>query len=151
LRRAQDTAAAIARYHSLPIKTATLLREWNCGFLDGVPADEFRIKLQEFNGSLSLFRPEGGETLTEVRQRAEEFLHQLTLNYQGQTVLVCTHGDLMRALLSLLQQTDIETASKIFFENASYSIMELENGSWKLIALNQLPGTSEVFASGQTD
>jgi broad specificity phosphatase PhoE len=148
LRRAQETAAAIARYHHLHIKTEVLLREWNCGLLDGVPAEVFRKKLQESDGPLSLFRPEGGETLWEVRQRAAGFLNHLTANYQGQTVLVCTHGDFMRALMSLIQQIDIEQASDVFFENASYSILELENGRWNLIALNQSSGISQLFASG---
>ena len=150
LRRAQDTAAAIAGYHGLPVQTDVLLREWDCGSLDGVPAEVFRKKLKEHNGPLSLFRPEGGETLQEVRQRAAEFLDQLKASYEGQTVLACTHGDLMCALMSLLQQIDIERASNIFFENASYSILELENGGWNLIALNQLPGISELLASGKT-
>ena len=119
-----------------------LLREWNCGSLDGIPAQVFRKKLQEFAGPLSMFRPEGGETLLEVQQRAAEFLDQLTAKYTDQTVLVCSHGDFMRALMSLLQHIDLEQASGIFFENASYTILELENGQWNLIALNQLPGTS---------
>jgi broad specificity phosphatase PhoE len=54
----------------------------------------------------------------------------------------------MRALLSLIQQIDIEQASDVFFENASYSILELENGRWNLIALNQSSGISQLFASG---
>jgi len=148
LRRAQETAAAIALHHGLPVKTEVLLREWNCGLLDGVPAEEFRKKLQEHNGSLSLFRPEGGETLVEVQQRAAEFLGQLTADYQGQTVLVCSHGDFMRALMSLLQQIKIEQASEIFFENASYTILDLQNGHWNLIELNQAPGIGERIASG---
>lgn len=146
LRRAQDTAAAIARYHHLQVKTEDLLREWNCGLLDGVPAEVFRKKLQESNGPLSLFRPEGGETLLEVRQRAAEFLRHLIANHQGQTSLVCTHGDLMRALMSLIQQIDIEQASEIFFENASYTILELESGRWNLVVLNQSSGISELSA-----
>jgi broad specificity phosphatase PhoE len=138
MRRAQDSAAAIAQYHSLTVRTSPLLVEWNCGLLDGVPADVFRKKLQQFNGPLSLFRPEGGETLLEVRQRAEEFLKDLTAN--DQTVLICSHGDFMRALLSLLLQKSIEDTAGIYFDNASYSIVELENGRWNLTALNQLPG-----------
>jgi len=148
LRRAQETASAVARYHGLPVKTEVLLREWNCGLLDGVPAEVFRKKLQEYKGPLSQFRPEGGETLLEVQQRAAEFLAHLTANYQGQTVLVCTHGDFMRSLMSLLQQITIEKASEIFFENASYSTLELENRRWNLIELNRLPGMGELFASG---
>jgi broad specificity phosphatase PhoE len=144
LRRAQQTAAAIARYHHLDVQTSKLVTEWNCGLLDGVPAEVFRQKLQEFAGPLSLFRPEGGETLLEVRQRAAEFLDHLTSRYQDQTVLVCSHGDFMRALMSLLQQIDIEQASGIFFENASYTILELANGQWNLMALNQNPEKSEL-------
>ena len=141
LRRAQDTAAVIAQYQGLDVTTSSLLREWNCGSLDGIPAEVFRKKLQEFAGPLSTFRPQGGETLLEVRQRAAEFLEQLTAKYPYQTVLVCSHGDIMRCLLSILQGIDLEQASGIFFENASYTILELENGQWNLIALNQLPGT----------
>lgn len=148
LRRAQETAAAVARYHGLPVQTDPRLREWDCGALDGVPADVFRKKLQEHNGPLSLFRPEGGETLVEVQQRAAEVLSLLTAAYQGQTVLVCSHGDFMRALMSLLHQITIEQASEIFFENASCSILELQAGRWNLIELNQLPGIGELSVSG---
>ena len=146
--RAQDTAAAIARDRDLPVKTEPLLGEWNCGLLDGVPADVFRKKLQEFDGPLSSFRPEGGETLTEVRQRAAAFLNGLTTNAQGQTVLACTHGDFMRALMSVIRQISLEQASEIYFENASYTIVDLEDGHWNLVALNQRPRMSELFASG---
>jgi 2,3-bisphosphoglycerate-dependent phosphoglycerate mutase len=137
LRRAQDTAAAVARYHHLPVKTENLLKEWNCGVLDGVPAAVFRETLRESVVPLALFRPEGGETLSEVRQRAADFLSDLIAKYRGQTVLVCSHGDFMRALLSVIRQADVEQVSGIFFENASYTSLELENGRWNLVALNQ--------------
>jgi broad specificity phosphatase PhoE len=145
LRRAQATTAAIARHHNLEVKTSSLLKEWNCGLLDGISAEEFRKELQEFGGPLSSFRPEGGETLLEVRQRAAELLTDLTAHYPDQTVLVCSHGDFMRALLSVIQQVDLERTADIFFENASYSILELEDGHWNVIALNQLPGESDLL------
>ncbi len=147
LRRARDTAAAIARSHHLNVKSEPLLREWNCGLLDGVPAEVFSKKLRESNVPLSLFRPEGGETLSEVRERAARFLEDLTADSQGQTVLVCSHGDFMRALLSLLQQISIEQASGTYFDNASYTILELKNGHWQLIALNQLAEERKQAAS----
>jgi probable phosphoglycerate mutase len=148
LRRAQDTAAAIARFHHLNVKTTSLIREWNCGVFDGLPAEDFKKKVQELDGPLASFRPEGGETLQEVRQRAVEFLSDLTANYQGKTVLVCTHGDFMRALMSLLQQIDMEQTSALYFDNASYSILESENGRWNLVALNQTSGKSDQLVSG---
>jgi broad specificity phosphatase PhoE len=150
LRRAQATAAAIARYHRLKVRTDARLMEWNCGSLDGIPATVFRKKLQESDMPLSRFRPEGGETLSEVRQRAAAFLEALMANYEGQIVLVCSHGDFLRALLSLLQQTDIEGTSGVYFENASYTTLEFENGQWDLIALNQLSEARQQAALEQT-
>ncbi|MDP2964812.1 MAG: histidine phosphatase family protein [Pelolinea sp.] len=149
MRRAQDTAATIARYHSLTVKTTPLVGEWHCGVLDGLPAEVFRKKLQESVVPLSLFRPEGGENLLEVRQRAADFLSELTANYKGQTVLVCSHGDFMRALMSLLLQIDIEEASGIYFDNASYTILDLEEGRWNLVALNQTSGSNGLLVSGR--
>ena len=150
LRRAQETAAAIARYHHLDVKTSILVKEWNCGLLDGVPAEVFRKKLQESETPLSAFRPEGGETLLEVQQRAVIFVNDLVANYQDRTVLVCSHGDFMRALMSVLRQTSVEETSEIYFDNASYTILELENGHWNLIALNQYPGESDLLISTDT-
>lgn len=143
MRRAHDTAAAIAQYHHLPVMTNPLIVEWNCGVLDGVPAEVFRKKLQESNVLLSSFRPEGGETLLEVQQRAAAFLSDVIANYQDQTVLVCSHGDFMRTLMSLLLQISIEEASGIYFDNASYSILELEDRHWNTVALNLSPGKSD--------
>jgi alpha-ribazole phosphatase len=148
MHRAKDTAAAIARYHHLTVKTTPLVREWDCGVLDGLPAEVFIKKLQESKVTLSLFRPEGGENLQEVQQRAEEFLSDLTANYQGQTVLVCSHGDFMRALISLLSKIEIEEASKYYFDNASYTVLELDNDRWNLIALNQTAGNNGLLISG---
>ncbi len=148
LRRAQDTAAAIARYHGLNVITDVLLKEWNCGVLDGIAAEVFKEKLGQSIVPLSLFRPEGGETLLEVRERASAFLNGLTAHAEGQTVLVCTHGDFMRALISLVKGIDLEEASTIFFENASYSILELENGRWNLVALNRTSGERDQVGLG---
>jgi broad specificity phosphatase PhoE len=145
MRRARDTANAIARYNQLTVKTSPLIVEWNCGVLDGVPAEVFRKKLQEADVPLSLFRPEGGETLVEVQQRAAAFLSDVIANYQDQTVLVCSHGDFMRALMSLLLQISIEDASGIYFDNASYSILEFENRHWNAVVLNQSSEKSDQF------
>ena len=143
MRRARDTAASIARYHQLKVKTTPLIVEWNCGVLDGVSAEVFKKKLQESDVPLSLFRPEGGETLVEVQQRAMTFLQDLIANYPDQTILVCSHGDFMRALMSLLLKISIEEASGIYFDNASYSILEMVNGHWNAIALNLSSGKSD--------
>lgn len=137
--RSLDTAAAIAKYHHIPVKTSPLLKEWNCGKLDGLPAEALAQALKQANTSIATFRPTGGETLEEVQQRAAVFLNELIASAQGQTVLVCSHGDFLRMLLSIILKKGIEEAeTTIHFENASYSTYEYNNKEWKEIAFNQV-------------
>ena len=143
LQRASDTAAAIAKYHNLSVKTTPLLREWNGGDLEGQPAEVFHQllrTLKQSNTPLTTYRPTGGETLLEVHQRAEEFLNEIIHSCQEKTTLVCSHGDFLRMTLSIILNQDADLAeTSIFFENGSYSIFEFNEDRWTTIALNQVP------------
>ena len=136
LRRAKDTAAAIAKYHNIKTITMPMLREWNCGELDGMPAEALKDALDQSNLPLPDFRPEGGETLREVQQRAENFLQGVQSKYKGLKVLVCSHGDFIRMLMSLLMQINIEEANAIHLDNISYSIFDKGGNVWSSSAIN---------------
>ena len=137
LQRAYDTACAIARYQHLDVVCSTAIVEWNCGELDGLPADEFHEQVRGSNLPLSQFRPMGGETLTEVRQRAGIFMNEVLAHYDQQTVLICSHGDFLRTFISLMRGITIEEASSIHFDNASCSVANHADGKWEITALNQ--------------
>lgn len=137
LSRARDTAAAIAQYHNLPVIMTPLIVEWNCGSLDGIPAEAFHKKMRESHSTISNFHPDGGETVMDVRRRAQKFIADVTAKYQDQTVLVCSHGDFLRTVISIFLNITAEEASGIQLDNASYSIFELDNGKWNLVKLNQ--------------
>ncbi len=143
LRRAYDTACAIARHHQLDVFRSPSIVEWNCGALDGLPADEFKEEMRVSGLPLSQFRPMGGETLTEVRQRAGIFINEVLEQYDQRTVLICSHGDFMRVLVSLMRGITVEEASRIHFDNASYSVADHDDGKWEVTALNQ-PATTEA-------
>lgn len=145
LQRAYDTARAIARHHQLEVIRSAFIVEWNCGLLDGLPAEEFRQKIKESGLPLSQFRPPGGETLAEVRQRAATFMTEMLVPRDQQTILVCSHGDFLRALLSLMRGITIEEAASLHLDNASYTVVEHVNGSWETLGLNQLAGKSTLL------
>jgi broad specificity phosphatase PhoE len=86
------------------------------------------------------FRPQGGETFAEVRKRAATFLEMVEEEYQGESVLVCAHGDFLRMLISVLTRISIQDASTIFLNNASYSIFEYENNKWHTVSVNNFLG-----------
>ncbi len=138
--RAKDTASAIASHHGLPIITTPLVREWNCGEWDGKPAEEFIEIVRNLTIPLSQLRPPGGETLAEVQARARAFVNDVTEKYSGKTVVLCSHGDFLRMVISVLMNKTIEEADSTYrMENASFSMFELDNAAWKMVAFNQMP------------
>lgn len=141
LRRAYDTATAIAHHHQMDVVLSSLIVEWNCGVLDGLPADKFMEKMRDTGLPLSEFRPKGGETLTEVRQRATIFLNEVLVGPDHRTILICSHGDFLRALVSVMRGITIEEAASIHFDNASYSIVDNANGHWDIKTLNRAADT----------
>jgi len=128
--RAKDTAAEIARYHHLPVTINPLVREWHCGVLDGQPAQALFDARDQAGLPLADFRPEGGETLHEVQGRAKEFLSEIEEKYSCQSVVVCSHGDFLRMLISLLRSISIEEANGIHLENAAYSRFIKKDAGW---------------------
>lgn len=137
--RAYDTALAIARHHNLEVEKTTLVREWDCGVWDGRTAEEFLDMLARSGKLVSAFTPEGGETLDQVKGRAEAFLSKLMTQHSAKTVVVCSHGDFMRMLLGCLLGIEIDQANLFFFNNSSYSLFEHDGRTWKVIATNRLP------------
>lgn len=136
--RAQDTATAIARHHSLPVISTPLAREWNCGEWDGRPAEEFIEIVKNLTIPISQMRPPGGETLTEVQDRAREFVKEVKEKYPGKTVVLCSHGDFLRMVISILENKSIEEADSTYrMDNASYSVFELRDGTWKMVSFNK--------------
>lgn len=138
LRRAKNTAATIAKHHDIEVISMPILREWNCGELDGLPAEALKDALDQFNQPLSDFRPEGGETLREVQQRAVTFLQDVQSKYMGLNVLVCSHGDFIRMLMSLLMRIEIEEANTIHLDNVSYSVFDQNGNNWSVSAINKV-------------
>ncbi len=98
LRRARDTAAAIAAPHGLPVRTHPALREAHFGEWSGLTYDEInRIaaeRLEAWIADPERQAPPGGETLAQLRDRAATALPR------QDGALVVTHGGILRALLS---------------------------------------------------
>jgi broad specificity phosphatase PhoE len=134
--RAKDTAFEIASYHHLPVVVNALVREWHCGTLDGQPAQALFDARAQAGLPLADFRPEDGETLREVQSRAGKFLHLIEADYNGLRVVVCSHGDFLRMLFSLMLGISIEEANGIYLENATYSHFVNINGNWEMWGLN---------------
>ncbi len=76
--------------------------------------------------------------LNDVRKRADAFLQKIVDKHRAGVVLVCSHGDLMRQMVGSMLQIDVDKATAFHFDNASYSVFEYDDNTWKVIALNRV-------------
>ena len=140
LNRAYKTAQIVAKKQSLEVVTTPSLREWNAGVLDGLPAASLEEAITKSQLPLGEFTPDDGESFSQLRERAINFLATLETHDQGQVIMVCTHGDLLRVLVGSILEKDLESSMIIEFDNTSYTTIVLNNnGKWIVESINQVP------------
>ena len=94
LLRAVQTAEHCAPVLGLPVETRPELREQGYGVLEGRPSRELWDVVDWTDPHWSA---EGGESLAQLHARVAEFLGGLAADPPGDTVVLVTHGDTIRA------------------------------------------------------
>ncbi|MBQ8960817.1 MAG: histidine phosphatase family protein [Ruminococcus sp.] len=96
LRRAQETAKAVAERCGLEIITDGDLREWDYGSCEGksYSVAEFGKKKREFGVRMG----ESGESLLQLAHRVYSVLDRIIAQYSGRTVLIVSHGGVCRMI-----------------------------------------------------
>jgi len=104
-RRARDTAAFIAGAlgYADAIVIEPDLHERSIGVLAGEPYRATRDDPEYRPERFWEWRPEGGESLEDVRVRAGRVLEHLAASYPDEDVVVVSHGGVMLALCSHLE------------------------------------------------
>ena len=101
LARAQQTAAVIGTALGLPVESDRRLRERCFGTYEGLPLralDSMQSGLRGDRVVNASARPNGGESLDEVYERAADFLDWLQGRHDSGDIIVVTHGGTLRAL-----------------------------------------------------
>ncbi len=103
LRRALDTAAAIAGPQGLAVNVSPAFKEMRFGDWEGLRVAEvserFPEEYQAWRDTPQLVARPGGETLEDVRRRALGGLVELREAYDGKTVCLVAHGVTARVLI----------------------------------------------------
>lgn len=108
LRRASETAQAIARRHAIPVQHDPALVEIDYGAWEGLTQPEVKQRwpglLRQWKRAPAAVRFPDGETLAEASGRLRGFLARLSARVEpGATVAVVTHQTMIR--LALLEST----------------------------------------------
>jgi probable phosphoglycerate mutase len=127
LGRAYQTAQAIAhaptRSTPLPLKPTAALRERHFGHFQGQTWDDITSKwpadAQRWRTRDAHWAPEGGESLTALRERIALCVDSLARQHLGQHIVLVAHGGVMDVLYRLATQQDIQAPRTWHLGNAA--------------------------------
>lgn len=137
LSRAVATAEPTARLFGLRIQKRKDLREMDVGRWSGCYFERVKVDFPEeyaiYRSNRALFTYPDGESYVDVQKRAEKALVEIAGKHDGETVMIATHGGVLRSSLCVWSGHDIADLLDIPpVANASISVVEYENGVFTL-------------------
>jgi 2,3-bisphosphoglycerate-dependent phosphoglycerate mutase len=140
LKRAWDTAEAIAGPRGLQVRPEPRLRELKFGNFEGMTYDEIQRADPEGWHVWETLRigPPGGETLAQVAERVSAFMTWLTAASasEGRAVLLVAHRGTLRVLLCLVLGLPPQAYGRFLLEPASLSELQLHARGPVLVRFN---------------
>ncbi|MBI4296176.1 MAG: histidine phosphatase family protein [Chloroflexi bacterium] len=139
LKRALDTAGAIARKQGLSVIVTPGLIDLDFGEWQGILLEEVSARypalFQEWTDHPERVKIPGAETLDEVRQRALEVIHSILANHNSRVVLV-THRVVNKVLICALLGLDTSHFWNIKQDTAAISTFAYDDGRFTLTEHN---------------
>lgn len=138
LKRAVDTAQPIIKTHpEAEVAYEPRLRECDAGLFEGKPLSSIRQAALEAGVEFFAYKPEGGESILEFKQRVRDYTCELLTKQRGKNVLVISHGGVVTNMLLQLLQEPEERFHDLHPQNAALSILRIrEEGKHEVEALN---------------
>ena len=126
LQRAVETAQILSTTHPFVIKSVPTLRERNYGCWEGRLFSELLEYEKEGRPLLNI------ESDEEIQKRIFPLLDQIVNNYSGATVLIVTHGSVLRSLVAHL--LNIDTSSILSIQMKTMATLKLiaSNGKYEI-------------------
>ncbi len=153
LRRALDTARALAEALGLPVQTDDGLIEMDVGEMEGITFQEMRERygdllrrwFSEDAGDVSM---PGGERLRDVQDRAWAALERLRRRHPEGTVLAVTHNFVILTLLCRALGLSLADFRRFRHELAAFTTLDVRDDR---IVLTRLNDTCHLQAEGLTE
>ena len=118
------------------------LKEQNFGIFEGKTyeelAEEYPLELERWNVDYSHYRITGGESFSDVRKRAEDFLRELQARQKElKNVLLVAHKGSLGHFRAACLHMPLDGYWNFVFEQGCYSCVDLEDGYAIIRKLNQ--------------
>ena len=142
LMRAHKTAQLIALSHQLMVNTTEIIRERHFGTWEGRLEKEALSENQHLFDKLKMLSEadkksfkfnDGYESNDEIVARMLTFLREVAVAYPGKTVLVVSHGSIMRSLLIHLGFGLFDEFSAGCIQNTGYIKLETDGVDFNIL------------------
>jgi broad specificity phosphatase PhoE len=138
LKRAYDTAQAIARNHALSITVENDLHELNAGELEGLTFPDLQLRYAEFLSKwmidhASVTMPQG-ESLQEVQDRVWPVIQRITAT--SENALVVSHSFVIITILCKVRNLSLSHSKEMRVGVASKTCLAIENGTMDVVLFN---------------
>ncbi|MGH2680394.1 MAG: histidine phosphatase family protein [Actinomycetota bacterium] len=147
LERCVETLEPTAAAHGLEIGLTDALIEMDAGDWTGRTLPSLRrTKLwQTVQRSPSRFHFPGGESFVDAEARVLDQVERIVARHPRGRVVVGTHGDLVRMLISHLAGAHLDQFQRVMAEPASVSVVHLGDGVPRIMLVNDT-GSLRRFA-----
>lgn len=137
LTRASRTAEIVAEPHGLAPFEISGLAERTLGEYEGKNATDVLAQLKRRGLSWCELKPEDGEGWTEFADRALTTISCIAEAHDGETVVIVTHSEVNKAILSRAMFSSIELRGRINQDNGAVNELRTDSGnSWQVISIN---------------
>ena len=147
LERSRETAATIADRLGLEVHVSDALDEIDFGEWTGQPLETLseNQEWRRFNAFRGGTRAPAGELMVEVQARAVAEIDRLRGIHPAESVVLVSHGDVIRAVLAHYAGIPLDLLRRIAVEPGSISILEVDDWDARIRRLNDtgpLPGST---------
>jgi probable phosphoglycerate mutase len=141
LQRTRETAEIVADRLGLPVQYREDVIELDFGEWTGLTADEIRKdeRWQMWNSCRSIAAIPGGESWRQVQDRVVHALFDLQRLHPDESVVVVSHGDVIRAGLLFALGMPLDFGSRLEVGLASLNTIRLDGSGIRVLALNDRP------------
>jgi probable phosphoglycerate mutase len=141
LQRTRETAEIVADRLGLPVQYREDVIELDFGEWTGLTADEIRRdeRWQMWANCRSIAAIPGGESWRQVQDRVVHALFDLQRLHPDDSVVVVSHGDVIRAGLLFALGMPLDFHSRIEVGLASLNSIRLDGSGIRVLALNDRP------------
>jgi broad specificity phosphatase PhoE len=140
LRRALDTAVAIASNHQLAVQVEPDLREMEVGELEGVPITDIGASFSQFllqwRQGQGLEKLPGGESVADLADRVWVIIQSINGKHQQGAVVVVSHYFAIVATICKALGWPLTRLERIRVQTGSISMLDLDDRQSRLISLS---------------